>query len=72
MEANFVDRRSIVALDGPAYVSLLQRLAAQGLGGGRTYDGVIAACARQSNAKTLLTFNRRHFDPAGISVVEPA
>ena len=74
VETNFVERRSVVTLDGPAYVALLQRLAKQGWGGGRTYDGVIAACARQSNAATLLTFNRRHFDPPpeGVSVVEPS
>ena len=30
------------------------------VGGGRTYDAVIAACAIASRAKALLTFNRRH------------
>ena len=74
VEANFVERRSIVALDASAYSALLRQLAKQSLGGGRTYDGIIAACARQSNAATLLTFNRHHFDPPpeGVSVVEPS
>jgi predicted nucleic acid-binding protein len=73
LEANFVTSRSIVALDSAAHVSLLRQLAQQGLGGGRTYDAVIAACARQSGATTLLTLNRRHFDPSpeGVTIVEP-
>jgi predicted nucleic acid-binding protein len=52
----------------------LSRLAGAGLGGGRTYDGLIAACAEASHAKALLTFNSRHFDPppGGVTIVEPA
>lgn len=74
VEANFVEGRTIFALDSAAYVAHLRQLAMQGVGGGRTYDAVIAACARQSKATTLLTFNRRHFDPPpeGVTVVEPA
>jgi predicted nucleic acid-binding protein len=73
VESNFVERRSIVALGSGAYIALLRLLAKQGLGGGRTYDGIIAACARESNATTLLTFNRRHFEPPpdGVEVIEP-
>jgi len=69
-----VEQRTIVALDSVAYVSLLRQLAKHDVGGGRTYDAVSAACARQSKATTLLTFNRGHFDPPpeGITVVEPA
>jgi predicted nucleic acid-binding protein len=74
LEANFVERRAISALDGNAYVALLRSLAKQGIGGGRTYDAVIADCARASHAATLLTFNRRHFEPLaeGLALVEPA
>lgn len=74
LETNFVRGRSVVALNSAAYVALLQRLAEQGVGGGRTYDEVIAACARESKATILLTFNRRHFDPQpeGVTVVEPS
>lgn len=74
LEANFVRDRSIVALDSAACITLLRQLAMQRVGGGRTYDAMIAACARQSKATTLLTFNRRHFDPPpeGVTVVEPA
>jgi predicted nucleic acid-binding protein len=71
---NFVDRRSIVALDSTAHVALLRELAEQNVGGGRCYDAVIAACARESKATALLTFDRRHFDPppAGLILVEPS
>jgi predicted nucleic acid-binding protein len=73
VKANFVDTTTAVALTGPAYVTLLTRLANAGTGGGRTYDAVIARCAELSRAQTLLTFNPRHFDPppAGVVVLEP-
>jgi predicted nucleic acid-binding protein len=53
---------------------VLETLARAGIGGGRTYDGLIAAGARASNARPLLTFNSRYFDPPprGVTVVEPA
>ncbi len=74
VEGNFVERRHIVALDADRYVALLRELAQRGVGGGRTYDAVIAACAREAKATTILTFNRRHFEPGpeGITVIEPS
>jgi predicted nucleic acid-binding protein len=73
VRANFVDHAALVALDGPDHVAVLERLAGAGVGGGRTYDGLIAACVVASAAKTLLTFNSRHFTPAppGVAIVEP-
>lgn len=74
VKANFVESASVIALSGQAHVTLLRGLATQGIGGGRSYDAVIAACARQGRVDVLLTFNRRHFDPPpdGVSVIEPA
>jgi predicted nucleic acid-binding protein len=74
VHTNFVTGATIVALDGPAQVSVLARLAREGIGGGRTYDALIAACAGVSGAEALLTFNPRHFDPPprGVAIVEPA
>jgi len=74
LEANFVEHRRIIVLSGAAYVATVRALAKQGVGGGRTYDAVIAECAREAKPATLLTFNRRHFDPPpeGVSVVEPS
>ena len=70
---NFGDPARIVTLDAEAYVSLLGELAASGIAGGRSYDALIAECASRGGASTLLTLNRRHFDPAppGVRVEEP-
>lgn len=74
VKANFVESASVITLSGQAHVTLLRGLATQGIGGGRSYDAVIAACARHGRVDVLLTFNRRHFDPPpdGVSVIEPA
>jgi predicted nucleic acid-binding protein len=73
LDATFVTRATVVALSGRAYPSLLRRLAAQATAGGRTYDAIIAECARRARVHALLTFNRAHFDPPpdGIAIVEP-
>ena len=74
IQANFVEQADVVALTGPEYVRLLRDGARRDVAGGRTYDDVIAACARKSGASELLTLNRRHFEPApaGLSIVDPA
>jgi predicted nucleic acid-binding protein len=74
VRTSFVDNASLVTLDGAAHVAVLEDLAGEGGGGGRTYDALIAACASTSHAKALLTFNRRHFDPppSGVLIVEPS
>ena len=73
VRANFVDGVALVVLDAPAHIAVLEELARAGIGGGRTYDQLIAACAEQSGARALLTFNARHFDPPprGVTIVEP-
>ena len=73
LEANFVRRRRLTALQARAYARLLDDLARQEVGGGRTYDALIAECARLGGVTHLVTFNRRHFDPppVGLLVVEP-
>lgn len=74
VRTNFVEHATLVTLDAPAHVAVLDQLAGAGIGGGRTYDGLIAACAEASHARALLTFNSRHFDPPprGVTIVEPA
>lgn len=74
VKTNFVEHRQIIALTSRLYADVLHDLVQLGLGGGRAYDAVIAACARQARADVLLTFNTRHFDPSpkGVRVVEPA
>jgi predicted nucleic acid-binding protein len=74
VKANFIDHAAVEALDATAYTTLLRRLAAMGIGGGRTYDALIADCARRAKVDALLTFNVQHFEPPpeGIVIVEPA
>ena len=74
IEANFVEQATVQALEAEAYVDLLREAAAQDVAGGRTYDDVVAECARRAGAGVLLTFNPRHFDPApaGVRAIEPA
>ena len=74
VEANFVEESAVIALDATRQVSLLRTLSAQGIGGGRSYDALIAECARRGNASALLTFNPRHFEPGpeGVLIEEPS
>lgn len=72
IEGNFLD--SAVALDTAGYRSLLQRAGKTGIYGGRTYDALIAECARYAKARVLLTFNARHFtsiETADVRIVVP-
>ena len=73
VKGNFVDTATVVALNAAAHIALLNRLAKMGMGGGRSYDAVIATCAGQAKVDALLTCNPRHFDPApeGVAVIEP-
>lgn len=59
---NFHEQGPAVALSGADYWSLLLEAPAAAVYGGRTYDAVIAACARKGRARELLTLNRRHFE----------
>jgi predicted nucleic acid-binding protein len=74
LDANFV-RQATLAQVAPRFVAkTLASLAASGIGGGHTYDALIAAASAQGRATTLLTLNRRHFDrvPTTMEVFDPA
>jgi predicted nucleic acid-binding protein len=73
VRANFVESARVVTLDAEGYRGMLGGLAAAGIGGGRTYDALIAACASQARVGLLLTLNPRHFDPPppGVRIVDP-
>jgi len=74
LEGNFVGAARIVALSGQSYRALLRRARDDGIAGGLTYDAVIAACAFEAKATSLLTFNERHFLPfaeRGMKIVVP-
>jgi predicted nucleic acid-binding protein len=74
LEANFMSQGKIVALEAKSYRTLLRKAPRQGIAGGRTYDAIIAECARRAKATTLLTFNISHFMPfagTGLDIVVP-
>lgn len=73
LEQSFVDGVHVVAPQGAECVGVLRALVKHEIGGGRTYDAIIAESARKGGATVLLTFNVRHFDPApaGLAIVEP-
>jgi predicted nucleic acid-binding protein len=51
----------VIALTAEEYARVLSDLAARGIGGGPTYDALIAAAARQAEVDLLLTLNPGHF-----------
>lgn len=73
LDVSFAQSGTIITLTTSQHVALLARIAKEGVGGGRVYDAIIAACAAKAGAATLLTFNARHFDFAAkeLAVVVP-
>ena len=73
VHANFVEHATLATLPNRGHVALLRQLAADGIGGGRSYDALIGRSAARGKAAELLTLNPRHFDssPGGIGIVEP-
>ena len=61
IEANFLRGIKVVVLGAAACRILLRGAPDNGVSGGRTYDAVIAACARKARVDVLLTFNEKHF-----------
>ncbi|HUF22529.1 MAG TPA: PIN domain-containing protein [Vicinamibacterales bacterium] len=74
LDANFLKQGQVVGTDPARVPDLLRLFVDSGVAGGRTYDALIAEAAREAGADVILTFNRRHFEPAphGVAVVEPA
>lgn len=74
VKGNFVDHATVVTLAAGAHVRVLDRLAGNGVGGGRSYDAIIGAAAIDAAAVELLTFNVKHFDTTEgqIAVIDPA
>ena len=51
----------VIALEPAEYASVLRRLSSEGIGGGPTYDALIAAVAQKSNVDQVITLNVAHF-----------
>jgi predicted nucleic acid-binding protein len=73
LRTNFVEAGAVTEISGRQQINLLKQLAAAGIGGGRSYDAVIAAAAHHGGADALLTFNPRDFEklPQTPRIVEP-
>lgn len=69
-----VSRGTVIGIRAEDYVRLLERSSARRVTGGRVYDALIMAAARDANADFVITFNRRHFEglEPGVEVREPA
>lgn len=63
IDGNFARGFSCVTLTAADYLALLRTAPTADVAGGRTYDAVVAQCARNAGARTLLTFNAPHFAP---------
>lgn len=72
LEANW-GRADVVGLTPREHWEVLKTCRRLGAAGGQTYDALIAACARKAGARTLLTWNRRHFErlAPGLAVLSP-
>lgn len=62
------ERLSIIALNGDEYADALESAAAQGTVGGSIYDAVLAHCAIKAKAKSIYTWNIRHYALCGTEV----
>ncbi len=54
-------RFTVVGLDAAEYISTIRQIAERKLRGGLIYDALLLACARKWEAKTIYTWNVKHF-----------
>jgi predicted nucleic acid-binding protein len=59
---------SLVALDGEEYFKALSTSASLGIAGGGVYDALLAHCALKAEAKTIYSWNTRHYAQCGPEV----
>lgn len=62
------ERLNVIALDGDEYGSALETSAARGIVGGTIYDAILARCATKADAKTIYSWNARHYALCGPEV----
>ena len=59
--ANIRERLSLVGLDEPEYLQMLETSAAAGLASGAIYDAILGHCALKAKAEVIYTWNTRDF-----------
>jgi predicted nucleic acid-binding protein len=54
-------RLTVISLDAGEYYDEIVRAAGEGISRGRIYDALILCCAAKSRARTIYTWNLKHF-----------
>ena len=54
-------RFSVVSLDESEHAQTIEQAAARGFSSGRIYDALLLRCAAKVSAKTIYTWNLKHF-----------
>lgn len=73
--ASYLSDAVIAGVTSGTCRSAIADLARRGIGGGLTYDAIIAICSHEAGVRELLTWNLSHFlrvSPPGLAVREPA
>ncbi len=55
------DRFSVVSLDEDEYYRAIEQAAERGFASGRIYDALLLCCAAKIKARTIYTWNLKHF-----------
>jgi len=55
------NRLTLVSLTSEEYFATIQRTAARGFSSGRVYDALLLACAAKVGARTIYTWNLKHY-----------
>lgn len=61
-------RLTVVALAAEEIAEMLEESAALGVVGGAIYDALLARCALKAGARSLYTWNLRHYEQCGPAV----
>jgi predicted nucleic acid-binding protein len=64
------DRLSVISLSGDEYAESLEASAALGIVGGSIYDAILAHCAIKAGAKTIYSWNTKHYTQCGSPVTQ--
>ena len=62
------ERLAIVTLNEAEYVRAIEEAAALGVAGGGIYDAMLAHCALKATARTIYTWNLKHFQRLGPAI----
>jgi hypothetical protein len=67
---NIRERLAVITLSGEEYHAAIKDAAGAGLVGGTIYDGFIVRCALKAKADAIYTWNIRHFEQFGSTIVK--